>query len=316
MPDDPSHIIVGVNNVDAQMREKEALSRIMTERTVYTRVSALTQGFLCIYTVDPVTGHYDEYRASGEYTGLGVPSEGGDFFAEAQIESLRHVYSEDQTKFRTLLTPENVMSGIEKSGSFAFQYRMMINGKPVYVSLRAALIEEQNKPVLLVGINNIDAQMKHEQDFEQKLFSARSEANLDTLTGVKNKAAYENMSEYLSRQIEEGQNVRYAIVLCRIRDIANVNEKLGWSEGDRLIREVCGIICDTFKHSPVFRVAGDEFAVVAQGHDLEYLDTLIKQLQETCRSQSLDVASGMAKYDGKESIASMFASAERLCKSE
>ena len=57
---DPYHIIFGVSDVDAQMREKETLSRIQAEKTIYSRVIALTQGFICIYTINPETGYYME----------------------------------------------------------------------------------------------------------------------------------------------------------------------------------------------------------------------------------------------------------------
>ena len=48
------------------------MARIQSEKTVYSRVSALAQGFICIYTVDPATGHFKEYRASGNYADLGI----------------------------------------------------------------------------------------------------------------------------------------------------------------------------------------------------------------------------------------------------
>ena len=136
-----------------------------------------------------------------------MPTEGEDFFAQSLKESVRHIYPEDIVKFQTLLTRENVMEQVRKNGFYAFNYRLLLDGEPRYVSLRAALVEEQDGPVLIIGVNNIDAQVKHELDYEQKLSSAYSNENLDLLTGVKNKAAYMNMSEHLSRQIEDGQNV-------------------------------------------------------------------------------------------------------------
>ena len=313
LPDDPLHIIVGVSNVDEQMRQKEEVSRMQTERTIYTRISALTQGFICIYTIDPDTGRYVEYRASRDYAGLGVPTEGEDFFAQSLKESVRHIYPEDIVKFQTLLTRENVMEQVRKNGFYAFNYRLLLDGEPRYVSLRAALVEEQDGPVLIIGVNNIDAQVKHELDYEQKLSSAYSNENLDLLTGVKNKAAYMNMSEHLSRQIEDGQNVKYAIVLCRVSDLEHVNETKGHEAGNQLLRNACDLICNTFKHSPVFRVAGDEFAVIAQGHDYATIDSLILELIELSSDRELVISCGMAKYDRTQSVASVFARAEHLC---
>ena len=320
MPGDRNRVIVGVSNVDAQMRQKEAMSRIQTEKTVYSRVTALTQGFICIYSIDPATGRYLEYRASNDYAGLGIPTEGEDFFAQSRIESRRLIYPEDLAKFQTLLTRENIMPRLEKGGVYGFQYRMLMDGEPRYVSLRAALVEEQGGPVLIIGVNDIDAQVRHEQDYERKLSAARSEANLDVLTGVKNRTAYDSISEMLARQIEEGETVQYAIVICRVYGLQWVNEARGRDAGNQLIRDACAVICDTFKHSPVFRVSGDRFAAIAEGHDYETIDALVAQLEESNRKNretgGVMLAYGMAKYDGTGSVASVFERAERLCGKE
>ncbi len=295
MPGDGSHIIVGVNNVDAEMRQKEELARIQTERTVYSRISALAQGFICIYIVDPATGHYSEFRTSSDFDGFGLPAEGEDFFARSEKDGRRFVCPEDQAKYLTLLTRENVMKEVEKNGFFSFQYRLMMNGEPRYVKLNAALVQEHDEPVLVIGVNDVDGQVKREQEYERKLTSAYDKANLDTLTGVKNKAAYKNLSDHLSLQTEEGLDVRYAIVLCRVNDIAHVNETEGRSAGDQLLRGACEIICNIFKHSPVFRVAGDQFAVIAQGHDYEHIDSLVERLSLASRDHSLDILRGWEK---------------------
>ena len=114
-------------------------------------------------------------------------------------------------------------------------------------------------------------------------------------------------------KIEEGQNVKYAIVLCRVSDLEHVNETKGHEAGDQLLRNACDLICNTFKHSPVFRVAGDEFAVIAQGHDYATIDSLILELIELSSDRELVISCGMAKYDRTQSVASVFARAEHLC---
>ena len=313
MQGDRSHIIIGVNNVDTQMRQKEELERIEAEKTTYSRIEALTQGFICIYTVDPITNHYVEYSATGGYAGLDLPKMGDDLFARSREESLRYVYPEDVAKFQTLFNRERMLEEIGKNGFYSFQYRMLLDGEPTYVNMKAALVEERDGPQLIIGVSNIDAQVRREQDYERKLSAARSRANLDTLTGVKNKTAYETMSETLSRQAQDGQAVQYAIALCRVRDLSRVNEEQGHEAGDQLIRDTCAVVCNVFKHSPVFRVAGDEFAVIAQGHDFENAESLVNELRDTCLDRGLAISCGLAKYDGTETVSAVFARAERHC---
>ena len=44
------------------------------------------------------------------------------------------------------------------------------------------------------------------------------------------------------------------------------NDVRGLKAGDEYIKEGCQIICDIFDHSPVFRVGGDEFEVLAMDY--------------------------------------------------
>ena len=318
MQADDSHIIIGVSNVDAQMRRKEEMERIRAEQTTYARIMALAGDFICIYTVDPETSRYLEYSASKEYEGLGFAKGGEDFFTRAREDGARTAFEEDRKLFDTMFTRENVMREIENGGLYALKYRLVMDGQPVYVNLKAALVQEQDGPQLIIGLNNINDQVLREQDLEHKLFSARSRANLDTLTGVKNRTAYDNMSEDLTRQIEHGEAVRYGIVLCRVSGLEQTNEDRGWDAGDDLIREACGIICTTFKHSPVFRVGGDEFAVICRGHDYEHIDELVEEIAKSNRrnreSGGALIACGMSKYDGIRGVAAVFARAEGKCR--
>ena len=126
------------------------------------------------------------------------------------------------------------------------------------------------------------------------------------------------MSETLARQIEGGQPVKYAIVLCRVNGLAQVNEEKGREEGDKFIREACAVICQTFKHSPVFRVTGDQFAAIAQGDDYEHIDELMTEMEEKEResreNDGVVITCGMARYDGAESVTAVFQRAEAQCK--
>lgn len=172
MRSDRTHIIIGVSNVDDQMRQKETMARIQAERITYSRIAALSGDYICIYTVDPDTDHYIEYSATQDYEGLGLAKEGRDFFSRAVQESRRTVYPEDVERFNALFTRENVMREIERTGLFELRYRLMIDGEPRYVSVKAALAREQDGPQLIIGVNSIDAQVRREMEFERRLSDA------------------------------------------------------------------------------------------------------------------------------------------------
>lgn len=311
---DDEHIIIGVSNIDAQMKYQEELDRIKEERTTYARITALSGDFIAIYTVDPNTDHYIEYSATRDYEGLGLAKQGDNFFDRSREEAPRNLYYEDIDMFISMMTKENVMSEISKHGLFTLEYRLMIYGSPQYVTLKAAMVEEKDGPQLIIGVSNIDAQVKREQEYAQNLSIERSKANIDALTGVKNKHAYIDAESHINSKIENGEKMQFAVAVFDVNGLKAVNDTLEHRAGDDHIRSGCEIICSVFKFSPVFRIGGDEFAVVAQGHDYEEFDTLIEKIAEKNRANAAEgkvvVACGAAKYAGERNLAAVFEKAD------
>ena len=150
------HIIIGVNDIDAQKRQQETLERLKEEHITYSRVTALSGDFICIYTVDPVTDEYNEYSATNPYSGLGIPKEGKDFFADSLEESVRVIHPDDEPEFRRKWSKKNIMDGIAEKGVFTMKYRMILDDKPVRVCLKAAIVPEKGGPRLIVGVTNLE----------------------------------------------------------------------------------------------------------------------------------------------------------------
>ena len=176
------------------------------------------------------------------------------------------------------------------------------------------MVEEAEGRRLIVGINDVDAQVKQEQEYEKRLIQAEEKAAIDALTDVKSKYAYMEAEAQLDRQIETQTQPPFAVVVLDVNDLKKVNDTAGHQAGDQYLREACRMICQTFKHSPVFRVGGDEFAVIAQGQDYEHIDELIRGIEEHNReniqSGGVVVACGMARFTDDTSMASVFRRAD------
>ena len=307
-------ITIGVNSIESQMRQQEAEERVKEERTTYARISALSGDYIAIYTVDPVTNHYTEYAAGHAEFGLGLAREGEDFFRESQRLFAQKIYVEDLEKLITAFTQQNVLYEIARKGMFVLDYRLMIDGIPTYVRLKAALVEEKDGPQIIIGVINIDEQVRREQEYASNLTEARNKANLDALTGVKNKHAYIDIEEQLNHQIEERRHVEFAIVVFDVNNLKEVNDTQGHQAGDRYIRQASDYVCSIFKHSPVFRVGGDEFAVIAQGRDYANIDELIATIQagnEQGGADGIIIACGMARYENDRSVSAVFERADQ-----
>ncbi len=93
-----------------------------------------------------------------------------------------------------------------------------------------------------------------------------------------------DLEEKLNNMLEDGEPMQFAIVIFDVNGLKQVNDTLGHNAGDRYIKDACEMICTSFKRSPIFRIGGDEFAVIAQGASYEHLDeqieAIIKELGE------------------------------------
>ena len=126
-------------------------------------------------------------------------------------------------------------------------------------------------------------------------------ASRDALTGVKNKYAYVQAEEKLDHEITGGCAAEFAVAVADINGLKKINDSKGHNAGDEYIKRACHMICMVFKHSPVFRVGGDEFAVILRGEDYENRDELLSALNESVAVNEakgdVTVAVGLSEFD-------------------
>ena len=312
------HIIIGISNVDKQVKDRRAAARAAEEKKSYQRLIALNGNLIVLYFVDLEDDRYTEYSASKEFENLGISKQGADFFGTTYKNSLRTIHPEDQTLFHTQVTKENILESINRDGVFVLDYRLMSGDLPTYVRLKAAKVEEEGKTLLIIGLLDEDAQIRQEQEYARNLSAARKMATIDSLTGVKNKHAYVQWEEKINEEIRKGTQEPFAVVVCDINNLKAVNDLYGHKEGDACIKNACSKICRIFSHSPVFRIGGDEFVVLLMGGDYGQRKKLMEQINELPVNRSKivigeTVAAGMVEYDREHhgSLLSVFEEADR-----
>ncbi len=146
---------------------------------------------------------------------------------------------------------------------------------------------------------------KREQEKEKELGVAKTLAYTDPLTGVKSKAAYAEKEEECNSFIRDGTMTSFAVVVCDVNGLKQVNDTMGHKAGDELIRAACRIICEAFKHSPVFRVGGDEFVAVLSGQDFDRREEIMsefnKLVEKNKKNMEVVIAAGMSDFEpGKD----------------
>ena len=121
---------------------------------------------------------------------------------------------------------------------------------------------------------------------DQQIGQISREAYRDALTGVGSKSAYNNKVIELNEQLADGLT-EFAVVMVDLNDLKQINDQFGHKAGDLYIRGCCHLVCEAFKHSPVFRIGGDEFVAILRGSDFEARHENVQSLR-TAYSQAFE----------------------------
>lgn len=128
----------------------------------------------------------------------------------------------------------------------------------------------------------------------------------DPLTNVNNRTAYDDKEKYLQSLINSGTKKPFAIAMFDVNNLKLINDSAGHDAGDSYLVRSCHLICDIFKHSPVFRMGGDEFVAVLTGDDYDNREILKDQLSSKMSDYSetvplpddyISIACGISVYD-------------------
>lgn len=148
------------------------------------------------------------------------------------------------------------------------------------------------------------------KDKEQQIGEITRTAYRDALTSVGSKIAYIEKCNLLNQKIE-ADTAEFAIVMVDMNNLKKINDTYGHKAGDAYIKGCCQIICEVYKHSPVYRIGGDEFIVVLQGSDyqarLEHIRKLKEIFEETYTKEEgkpwekYSASVGMAEYASDDS---------------
>ena len=134
-------------------------------------------------------------------------------------------------------------------------------------------------------------------------------ANRDALTSVGSKTAYDIEVEKINEQIANKEEVAFGIAMIDLNYLKNTNDAYGHIAGDEALVKLANVICLTFKHSPVYRIGGDEFVVILRNNDyknaFKLIDEFNERIQDSIANQKLkkqeriSAAIGFASYNAR-----------------
>ena len=142
-----------------------------------------------------------------------------------------------------------------------------------------------------------------------------SRAYKDALTNIRNKGAYDRFLLELREEIDQASRnempvPEFAICVFDCNDLKRINDRYGHEKGDLYLKASCDLICRTYRHSPVFRIGGDEFVAILQGPDLEEREKQQNSFQQQMAAagnapdpwRRVSMAVGLAIYDPKQDL--------------
>ncbi|MCR5627252.1 MAG: GGDEF domain-containing protein [Lachnospiraceae bacterium] len=127
-------------------------------------------------------------------------------------------------------------------------------------------------------MKNLVSTTRELSETKQEAKNLQALANKDSLTGIRNKTAYDNEINKLREEIKDGLD-KYGIGMIDLNFLKKTNDEYGHDKGNVAIKNLCKLVCNVFKHSPVFRIGGDEFAIILKNNDYEIVDQLVVEFK-------------------------------------
>jgi PleD family two-component response regulator len=151
----------------------------------------------------------------------------------------------------------------------------------------------------------VDAYDKTVADLKQQIAVVDELAHRDALTGYLNKGSFDEATQALDARIAAGEEVRFSLAMLDVNGLKPVNDTQGHEAGDVLLKNAAEAIAQTFGDAPLYRIGGDEFAVLMEG-DVTHVDvvqgddvTIACGVAEYRPGQDKDVASVLARADAR-----------------
>ena len=176
--------------------------------------------------------------------------------------------------------------------------------------LYSFVIGEEKK----INIEKLKESYEREKKQRAELGSARILAYTDPLTGIRNKLSFLKWQETFDNTILE-KRANIAIAVFDLNGLKNINDTLGHEQGDQYIISATKLICDYFKHSPVYRIGGDEFVSVVMGEDYINRDKLMNNFQklmiDNTKTDDVVIAMGMVDHNNNDFVQKTFEIADK-----
>ncbi|MCR5268180.1 MAG: diguanylate cyclase, partial [Lachnospiraceae bacterium] len=272
---DDKHFVLYEKDIDDEITAETLRLESQKKQVTFSQIAeSLAVNYDVIYYVDANDASFISYECKNIYGQLDIQKSGEDFYEEAKKDIPKIVHKSDRDLVLGFLDRDTMNRTLKGHKSSSIDYRIMNGAKTHYVRLSVRKTGDGSH--YIIGIENIDDEVKREKQHLKALNTEKELARRDELTGIKNKTAYHELEETVQAGIDSGEEpLSFAIVVCDANNLKTINDSEGHAAGDVYIRESAKLLCDVFDHSPVFRIGGDEFVAFLKGADYENREELM-----------------------------------------
>jgi len=277
---DKHHLILYEKDINDELMAEKKRKESQKKTITFTQIAeSLASNYDEIYYVDMRDDSYVGYEANNIYGQLEISKTGKNFYVESLANIPQVVHRQDQEMLYQFMDKDTMISSLEDCKVRSIDYRLVVDGKSKYA--RMTVRKTSDGSHFIIGVENIDDEIKREKQHLKALKTEKELARRDELTGTKNKNAYKELEASVQANIENGMDcLPFALVVCDTNNLKKINDTQGHAAGDEYIKASAKLLCDTFVHSPVFRVGGDEFVVFMRGDDYASRHELFGKLKD------------------------------------
>lgn len=155
------------------------------------------------------------------------------------------------------------------------------NGENLYTEIIKTPVLNENNEVS--GIIGLLLDITDRKKIEKKL---KYLSYTDILTKVYNRTCFEEKAKKIFKE----ENLPMGIIMGDTNGLKIVNDTLGHEEGDELLKLTTKVLKDVCKGNElIFRIGGDEFAIIIPKAKENECETLIKNIIDSCNNYKHDL---------------------------
>ena len=172
---------------------------------------------------------------------------------------------------------------------------------PTYTLVCIAVLAHYTVVLIFIAKNKKLYDQRCQMERQQKWYRI---AYWDVLTGVPNRASYMEYANELSHRYADDPQHQVSLSIIDLNDFKRINDQYGHTRGDEVLRDFAQKLTQVFfdEENRVFRIGGDEFAVVSVGVGEDALARRFGELRAACR-EICDFSMGCCEVKGDENNA-------------